>query len=204
MADSATNATNATNANNANTLGGQPPAAFAAASHPHDAAAINAGTLSTDRFSAYTDLGAESKIGAAATQVAAGDHRHTTRPYWVGTVGGETSGTKSLVTQQNYLIPIVPSGSGHALVAPMAGRYLVHFQQLTNANPGATYLSMRHNGVVLAYSWINGTRQEDMIVQEIVNMNAGDTITFTIDNVVQGYAWGGTHSSVSMFLIGQL
>lgn len=203
-ADAATSATNATNANNAATLGGQPPAAFAAASHPHDASAINAGTLGTDRYSAYTDLGAESKIGAAAAQVAVGDHRHTGRPYWIGQVGGESSGTKTLWVQQNNMIPTVPSGSGHALVAPIAGRYLVHYQQLTNSNPGATYLSMRHNGGVLAYSWINGARQEDMIVQEIVNMNAGDTITFTIDTVVQGGSWGGAHSSVSMFLIGQL
>jgi len=38
---------------------------------------ITAGTLSTDRFSAYTDLGAESKIGTGATQVAAGNHAHS-------------------------------------------------------------------------------------------------------------------------------
>lgn len=41
-----------------------------------DASNLNAGTLNTDRFSAYTDLGAESKIGAGATQVAAGNHAH--------------------------------------------------------------------------------------------------------------------------------
>ena len=45
-------------------------------SYYQDASNINAGTLSTDRYSAYTDLGAESKIGAGAAQVAAGDHAH--------------------------------------------------------------------------------------------------------------------------------
>lgn len=63
-------------AENAAQLGGQPPASYAAASHTHNASAINAGALSTDRFSAYADLTAEAKIGAAAGQVAAGDHTH--------------------------------------------------------------------------------------------------------------------------------
>lgn len=44
-------------------------------SYYQNATNINAGTLSTDRYSAYADLGAESKIGAGATQVAAGDHQ---------------------------------------------------------------------------------------------------------------------------------
>lgn len=35
---------------------------------------ITAGTMNTDRFSAYNDLVAESKIGTGATQVAAGNH----------------------------------------------------------------------------------------------------------------------------------
>lgn len=46
------------------------------ATHTHDASEITSGTLSTDRFSAYDDLVAESKIGTASDQVAAGDHNH--------------------------------------------------------------------------------------------------------------------------------
>lgn len=45
-------------------------------SYYRDASNINAGTLPTDRFSAYADLTAETKIGAGAEQVAAGDHTH--------------------------------------------------------------------------------------------------------------------------------
>ena len=37
---------------------------------------INAGTMNTDRFSAYNDLVAESKIGTGATQVPAGNHNN--------------------------------------------------------------------------------------------------------------------------------
>lgn len=41
-----------------------------------DAGDIGAGQISTDRFSAYADLTAESKIGTGAAQVAAGNHAH--------------------------------------------------------------------------------------------------------------------------------
>lgn len=49
----------------------------AASSHAHAATDITSGTLSTDRFSAYSDLVVESKIGTGAAQVAAGDHYHS-------------------------------------------------------------------------------------------------------------------------------
>ena len=45
-------------------------------SYYQNASNINAGTLPTDRFSAYADLEAESKIGTGATQVAGGTHTH--------------------------------------------------------------------------------------------------------------------------------
>lgn len=203
-ADSATTANNATNADDADTLGGESASYYADASHTHNASDIDAETLSTDRYSAYADLGAESKIGAGAAQVAAGDHRHTGLPFWVGQVGGELSGYKSLWVQESLSIPTVPTGSGTALVAPVAGRYYVHYQQLTGTAGSTTYLSMRHNGNIIGHSWINGGHPyEDMIVDSVVNMNAGDTITFTVDVAVQAAAWGAEHSSVSMFLIGQ-
>lgn len=200
-ADSATTAGNATNAANAATLGGQPASYYADASHSHDASHINAGTLSTDRYSAYADLGAESKIGAGAAQVAAGDHRHDGLPFWVGQVGGELSGTKTLYQQDALAIPVI---NGNALMAPVAGRYYIHYQQLTGTAGSATYLSMRHNGNIIGHAWMNsGHWAEDLIVDSVVNMNAGDQITFTVDVAVQASAWGGAHSSVSMFLIGQ-
>lgn len=42
-----------------------------------DASDVLAGTISTDRFSAYDDLVAETKIGPGSAQVAAGTHAHT-------------------------------------------------------------------------------------------------------------------------------
>jgi hypothetical protein len=45
-------------------------------SHSHSATDITSGTLSTLRYSAYSDLSAESRIGTLSTQVAAGNHGH--------------------------------------------------------------------------------------------------------------------------------
>ncbi|MSP12524.1 MAG: hypothetical protein EXR62_06155 [Chloroflexi bacterium] len=56
----------------ADLLDGRDSSSFAAASHVHSAADITSGVLHTDRFSAYVDLTAESKIGTAANQVAPG------------------------------------------------------------------------------------------------------------------------------------
>lgn len=61
----------------ADTVDGSDASAFASASHNHNTSDITAGTLSTDRFSAYSDLEAESKIGSGSTQVAYGTHTHT-------------------------------------------------------------------------------------------------------------------------------
>lgn len=66
----------AASAGNADTLDSQHASAFAPQSHNHAAAQITSGTLSTDRYSAYSDLSAESKIGAASNQVAQGNHTH--------------------------------------------------------------------------------------------------------------------------------
>lgn len=52
------------------------PATYPPSAHSHNATDITSGTLSTSRFSAYSDLQAEAKIGTGSTQVATGDHAH--------------------------------------------------------------------------------------------------------------------------------
>ncbi|MDD4995720.1 MAG: hypothetical protein PHW53_04650 [Patescibacteria group bacterium] len=49
---------------------------YATISHAHAGADISSGTISTDRYSSFADLTAESKIGTGADQVAAGNHNH--------------------------------------------------------------------------------------------------------------------------------
>jgi hypothetical protein len=58
-------------AGDARTVGGYSAEAL------RDASNLNAGTVSTDRFSALEDLQAEGAIGSSAGQVAAGDHTHS-------------------------------------------------------------------------------------------------------------------------------
>ena len=198
QAETADSATNVTNAGNADTLDGVPASALALVSHNHAGENITAGTISTDRYSAYADLAAEGKIGAGATQVAAGNHRHDNRPFFVGRAGGELTGTKSLETSQASGI----TNTGTTLVAPVAGRYMVHFQQLTATAASAVYVSIRLNGGLLCYGWFNANYMQDMVVERIVTMNAGDAISFAIEGGAESQCWGGTHTSVSMFLIG--
>jgi len=200
QAENATSATNAANAGNADTVDGSHASVFANASHTHAAANIASGTISTDRYSAYTDLGAETKIGAASTQVAAGDHAHSSLPYFIGWVDTNLSGAKQLVTQEASGITL---SGGTNLVVPVAGRYLVHYRQLTATQATQpTYLAMRHNGVNLCHAFLDSARQEDMILTRIVDMAAGDYIYFSVDSYVQAASWGIPHSTVTMYLIG--
>lgn len=197
-ATSANTATTAENAQNALRLGGELPAFYAPAVHTHSAADITDGVLSTNRFSAYDSLVAESKIGTGADQVAAGIHNHASLPFFVGWPGGQTSGTKTIVTHGALGI----TNTGNALVAPVAGRYLVHFRQLHSTGGSAIYVNMLRNGGLLSYAYLTGNSMHDAIVTRLVTLEAGDTISFSITNSASG-AWTGIeHSTISMHLIG--
>lgn len=206
-ADSATTATNATNAGDAARLNGQIPAFYAPASHTHNASAIVSGTLSTDRYSAYSDLSAESKIGTGSTQVAAGNHNHASLPWFWGWAGGETSGTKTISTGGAGGVPSI-GNTGTALVAPVAGFYLVHYRQLyatyVSGFP-AIYVHMLHNGGTLCYAYVPGNHMHDAIIERLVWMNAGDTISFVVTSGPASNSWGGAgspHTTISMHLVG--
>lgn len=88
----------------ADLLDGQSAAAFAAASHTHAATDMASGTLSPDRYSAYSDLVAESKIGAGSTQVAAGNHTHQNLPIafaFINSDGTKASATSNVTSTYN-------------------------------------------------------------------------------------------------------
>jgi hypothetical protein len=72
---------------NSHQLDGLEATAFSPLSHLHSAAAITSGTLSTNVFSAYSDLGVEGRIGSTIGTVAEGNHVHDDR--YVN-VGGDT------------------------------------------------------------------------------------------------------------------
>ncbi|HOO57011.1 MAG TPA: hypothetical protein PLN69_09325 [bacterium] len=92
-----------------------------------DASNINAGTLNNARFSAYSDLTAESKIGTGSTQVAAGNHNHDTvympiaQDDWVDEAGDTMSGTLNMGNQAitNINWGTSDDGSGSSLDADL-------------------------------------------------------------------------------------
>jgi hypothetical protein len=196
-AENAATATNAATAGNTDTLDSLHASAFSAPVHNHDGADITTGTISTDRFSAYPDLTAEGKIGPGASQVAVGNHRHDSLPYFIGQVGGEVA-----VNVAKSLSTAATSGivnNGTSLTVQVAGRYFVHFQQLINTT-NAFYLQLRHNGNCVALGYFTGNTMADMIVSREVDMAAGDHITFVTTGSSAVTAWGGEHSSVSMYM----
>jgi len=85
-------------------LNGQTASSYAAAVHAHSAADITSGTLSTSVYSAYADLAADSRIGLAASQVAAGDHNHDAT--YVNATGDMMTGV---------LAVSIPAGGSHGV-----------------------------------------------------------------------------------------
>jgi hypothetical protein len=93
---------------------------MAARSQATAASAIT-GTISTDQFSAYADLVAESKIGAASTQVAAGDHGHAGGDITSGTISTDRYSAYADLTAETKIgassTQVAAGDHGHAAVA---------------------------------------------------------------------------------------
>jgi hypothetical protein len=68
---------------------------------------------------------------------------------------------------------------------------------------GANYMQMAVNGGALMYAYAAAPMFRDMIVSRVVNLNAGDVVSFN-NNGAQNTCWGGAgspHSSVSMYQV---
>ena len=99
---------------NAEAVNGESASSFADASHTHSGSDINSGFLSTSRFSAYSDLTSENKIGIASTQVAPG--YSTSLLKFAAWTENETinSTTAKFFTSNN--LTVTPPASGYILV----------------------------------------------------------------------------------------
>ncbi|UCE19175.1 MAG: hypothetical protein JSV84_02170, partial [Gemmatimonadota bacterium] len=80
------------------------------------ASELNSGTLDNARFSAYSDLGAEGKIGTGSDQVSTGDHNHDADYVNAGQDNSITSGmiVNGTIQQADVSFSI---GDGHSLDA---------------------------------------------------------------------------------------
>ncbi len=203
----------------ADTVDGLHASAFAPTTHNHAASQITSGTMDINRLPVGTTSGtvasgahthdgshiasgtvpyARLPVGTTSGTVAAGDHTHNCTDYFVGFLGGETTGFKTI--GQSAQSGAVVQTSSTRLTVSKAGLYYVHFQQLVNATGTSGYFRKMHNGGAPVYAYITNT-MEDLHATRIFPMNAGDYIEFYIQgNFVT--TWGGAgHSAVSMFLI---
>lgn len=156
-------------AGNSAKLGGQLPGAFAASTHQHSAADITSGTLNYAQFSAYGDLQNEAKIGAGATQVAAGDHLHDGRYYTQGDAN-------SLFVNDNageVGNPDVPDGAlsptkitGTAWTSGNDGSGTGLDADLLDGNHSNAFATASHNHLGQTWTW--GTNANALVLEGTV------------------------------------
>ena len=149
-------------------------------SYYQNASNINAGTLHTDRYSAYNDLVAESKIGVGTSQVSQGDHNH----------GGNLSGNITFTVDG----ALATYTGIRKFVLPYAGT--IHSVYITvdeNGTANTTILDVNLNGTTIFTTQANrpdiAHDDADNIgsgTPDVTSFNAGDVLEFDIDAVATG------------------
>ncbi len=143
---------------------------------------LNTGTLHTDRFSAWADLVAESKLGTGAAQIAYGNHSH----------GGTLSG--NLYASFDGALAVV--GNAAIFVAPYAGTISkVYAAVKTKGTANSTIVDVHKNGTTIfttqanrptiAYDDADGVASG---TPDVTSFVAGDVFTFDIDAAATGAA----------------
>jgi hypothetical protein len=166
---------------NADLLDGRDSSNFAHAVHQHSAEDITQGSLSTDRFSAYTDLLAEGRIGMGRDAVAPGDHLHDER--YVNVTGDSMDGPLT--------VPSVQYSAPRLQVYTVGSEAFVPWSNVAYQNAGGiggAYLSGTFSGMMVAPVHLpQGARIERFRV--FFYKNSVRDLTVELD--IQGLAWGG-------------
>ena len=149
-----------------------------------DASNLNAGTLSTDRFSAYSDLVAESKIGLQTGQVAPGDHVHEDSSSGGGDVYFWIDG--AVEAAEGVAYQVMPRD------AVIVAVYLFCQQTGTSGTTvvdihknGTTIFTAQSNRPSLAYDDADGVASG---TPDVTGVNAGDVLRLDIDSAAVGAA----------------
>lgn len=147
-----------------------------------DASNLNAGTLHTDRFSAYADLVSENKIGMSEGQVAPGNHTHEGSSGGGGDIYFYVDGALDVVEGAVY--QVVPR---NAVIAGIYG-----FCQNTGTS-GTTIVDIHKNGttiftdpntrLTIPYNDTDGVAST---TPAITGLTAGDVLRLDIDQVASG------------------
>lgn len=100
--------------------------------------------------------------------------------------------------QTTFAVNVTVDAAKSRITVPVAGKYLVHCQQLVNT-PGNLYLYQRRNGGPVGFSaYTSGARTTwDQGISQVWNLAADDYIDFVYQGTVN-YGWTDTHSSVSL------
>lgn len=142
---------------------------------------IGAGTLNTERFSAYADLVAENRIGMTGTQVAPGDHTHNglgnTNDIYMFVDG-------YLSAQQNVFSFVVPRASEIESVYMHCRDTGTSSSTIIDVNRnGTTIFTTQSNRPTLAY---NDSDKVASAVPDITGLSVGDVLSVDIDQAATG------------------
>lgn len=137
---------------------------------------IGAGTLNTERFSAYADLVAENRIGMTGTQVAPGDHTHNglgnTNDIYMFIDG-------YLSAQQNVFSFVVPRDSEIESVYMHCRDTGTSSSTIIDVNRnGTTIFTTQSNRPTLAY---DDSDKVASAVPDITALSEGDVLSVDID-----------------------
>ena len=140
----------------------------------------NAGTLHTDRYSAYADLTAESKLGSGALQVAVGNHNH----------GGSTSGNLShyidgtLAVLANVAIFVAPyDGTISKVNIAIKDKGTANSTIVDVHKNGTTIFTTQASRPTIAFDDADGVASG---TPDVISFVAGDIFTFHIDAAATG------------------
>lgn len=123
------------------------------------------------------------------------------QPAYYGSINGYTSTTSNFfpVTSDTFNVGFSKSGNNR-LTAQVAGKYYVAAQQLINNTGNVLYLNIMKNGTTIAHAYANGDDTYDMNVSALVSLAVNDYIEIYYSYTLT-YAWGGGHSSYSVFKV---
>jgi len=94
-------------------------------------------------------------------------------------------------------------GNVQRIYPPKTGWYYVKAQQLVQLNGGTMYYEAQKNAVTVMRAYTNSIYHTDMHVSCMMYMTPDDYFSIYAQISVGAFLWGGTHSSFSIFYIGE-
>lgn len=121
--------------------------------------------------------------------------------YYSGDIGSEnTSNTYKTLGGTYQIYDGITKTNTTTLTVATKGIYRIHAQQLVTVGASSGYYAIRINNASTTYAYLIASRQIDMIVHELRELNVGDTVRVHQD-VALTSSWAGAHSRLTLNLI---